>query len=151
MTRCQAIAISSHSNFPDSRSWQSAPGGPVFRFNPSVSFHVKCKTKDEVEAIRKKFSEGGKVLMPLGSYFSDRYGWVEDKYRLSWQVIFAGGSEISRRSFPCSAWQNDTCHPNMGMAFGLRTFCWISTRYWRNGSLRKGLAACGFLSSADHD
>jgi predicted 3-demethylubiquinone-9 3-methyltransferase (glyoxalase superfamily) len=62
--------------------------GPLFKFNPSVSFHVKCKTKDEVDAIFEKLSEGGKVLMPLGSYpFSERYGWLEDKYGLSWQVI----------------------------------------------------------------
>ena len=49
--------------------------GPFFRFNPSISFHIKCKTKDEVDAIFGKLSEGGKVLMPLGSYpFSERFG-----------------------------------------------------------------------------
>ena len=47
--------------------------GPLFKFNPSVSFHVKCKTKDEVDTIFEKLSVAGKVLMPLGSYpFSDR-------------------------------------------------------------------------------
>jgi predicted 3-demethylubiquinone-9 3-methyltransferase (glyoxalase superfamily) len=77
--------------------------GPLFKFNPSVSFHVKCKTKDEVDAIFGKLSVGGKVLMPLGSYpFSDRYGWLEDKYGLSWQVILAGEPEMNRESFPCS-------------------------------------------------
>lgn len=65
--------------------------GPLFQFNPSISFHVKCKTPDEVDAIFNKLSVGGKVLMPLGSYpFSARYGWLEDKYGLSWQVILPG-------------------------------------------------------------
>jgi predicted 3-demethylubiquinone-9 3-methyltransferase (glyoxalase superfamily) len=64
--------------------------GPLFKFNPSVSFQMKCKTKNEVDAIFERLSVGGNVLMPLGSYpFSERYGWLEDKYGLSWQVIFA--------------------------------------------------------------
>src|SRR5215831_4954217 len=42
--------------------------GPLFKFNPSVSFHVKCKTPGEVDALWQKLSQGGKVRMPLGSY-----------------------------------------------------------------------------------
>ena len=65
--------------------------GPYFKFNPSISFHIKCKTVEEVDAIFGKLSEGGTVLMELGEYpFSKRYGWVQDKYGLSWQIIFAG-------------------------------------------------------------
>src|SRR3989344_3580718 len=64
-------------------------GGPIFKFNPSISFHVKCQTKEEVDALWEKLSKGGKILMPLDSYpFSERFGWCEDKYGLSWQVIF---------------------------------------------------------------
>src|ERR1041385_6539456 len=40
--------------------------GPVFKFNPSISFHIKCETAEEVDAIFAKLSEGGKILMPLG-------------------------------------------------------------------------------------
>src|SRR5947199_8760505 len=51
--------------------------GPLFTFNPSVSFHLKCKTKDEVDAIWEQLSAGEKVLMPLDAYhFSERYGWM---------------------------------------------------------------------------
>src|SRR5215467_14117436 len=42
--------------------------GPLFQFNPSISFHVKCDTKDQVDAIWHALSEGGSVLMPLGTY-----------------------------------------------------------------------------------
>jgi predicted 3-demethylubiquinone-9 3-methyltransferase (glyoxalase superfamily) len=53
--------------------------GPLFKFNPSVSFLFKCRTKDEVDALWKKLSDGGKVRVPLDSYpFSERFGWVED-------------------------------------------------------------------------
>lgn len=76
-------------------------GGPIFKFNPSVSFHVKCKTKEEVDSLWEKLSQGGKVLMPLGSYpFSQRYGWVADKYGVSWQLIYVGEHEIKQKITP---------------------------------------------------
>src|SRR5260370_17561863 len=63
--------------------------GPLFKFNPSVSFHVKLKTKEEVDAIWEQLSSGGKVLMPLDAYpFSERYCWVDEKYSLSGPVFF---------------------------------------------------------------
>jgi predicted 3-demethylubiquinone-9 3-methyltransferase (glyoxalase superfamily) len=71
--------------------------GPIFKFNPSISFHIKCKEKDQVDAIWEKLLPGGKVLMPLDAYpFSERYGWIQDKYGLSWQVIYAGTNEIKQ-------------------------------------------------------
>ncbi|MFW9867844.1 MAG: VOC family protein, partial [Candidatus Thorarchaeota archaeon] len=42
--------------------------GPLFKFNPSVSFLVACKTKDEIEALWERLSAGGIVLMELGEY-----------------------------------------------------------------------------------
>ncbi len=63
-------------------------GGPVFKFTPAISFFVNCKTADEVQQLWDRFSEGGTALMPLDKYpFSDKYGWIQDKYGLSWQVI----------------------------------------------------------------
>lgn len=63
-------------------------GGPEFTLNPSVSFMVHCDTANEVEALWNKLSDGGIALMPLDKYpFSDRYGWIQDKYGVSWQLI----------------------------------------------------------------
>ena len=68
--------------------------GPYFKFNPSVSFMVNFDPSREKDASKKinevwnKLSEGGTVLMPLDRYpFSEKYGWVQDKYGLSWQLI----------------------------------------------------------------
>jgi predicted 3-demethylubiquinone-9 3-methyltransferase (glyoxalase superfamily) len=68
--------------------------GPLFKFNPSISFMVNFdpsqddKAKERMDKIWDKLAEGGKFLMPLDSYpFSDHYGWIEDKYGLSWQLI----------------------------------------------------------------
>jgi predicted 3-demethylubiquinone-9 3-methyltransferase (glyoxalase superfamily) len=62
-------------------------GGPQFKFNQAISFFVSCKTAEEVDALFKKLAVGGKTLMALGTFpFSKRYGWVEDKYGVSWQL-----------------------------------------------------------------
>jgi len=64
--------------------------GPFFKFNPSVSFIVNCTTKEQVDELWGKLMEGGFALMPLDTYpFSKRYGWVQDKYGLSWQLILS--------------------------------------------------------------
>lgn len=65
-------------------------GGPHFKINPSVSFFVNCETEAEVDGLWQKLSEGGKTLMALDKYdYSDKYGWVEDKYGVSWQIILS--------------------------------------------------------------
>jgi predicted 3-demethylubiquinone-9 3-methyltransferase (glyoxalase superfamily) len=75
--------------------------GPLFKFNPSVSFLVACSTKEEVDELWKKLSEGGTALMELGEYpFSERYGWLQDKYGLSWQVMFTGDRKTKQRIVP---------------------------------------------------
>jgi predicted 3-demethylubiquinone-9 3-methyltransferase (glyoxalase superfamily) len=68
--------------------------GPLFKFNPSVSFMVNfdplqtTKAKERLDHAWEKLSEGGTVLMELDKYpFSERYGWIQDKYGLSWQLI----------------------------------------------------------------
>lgn len=65
-------------------------GGPHFKFTPSISFIVNCETEDEVDELWSALSEGGKTLMPLDKYpFSEKYGWIEDRVGLSWQLILA--------------------------------------------------------------
>jgi predicted 3-demethylubiquinone-9 3-methyltransferase (glyoxalase superfamily) len=66
--------------------------------------------KDEVDAIWEKLSAGGKVLMPLDAYpFSERYGWIEDTYGLSWQVIYAGNTEIQQKITPVLMFVGTVC------------------------------------------
>jgi predicted 3-demethylubiquinone-9 3-methyltransferase (glyoxalase superfamily) len=75
--------------------------GPLFKFTPAVSFLVPCKTKEEVDSFWAKLSDGGMVLMELGEYpFSERYGWTQDRYGLSWQVMHFGDRPIGQRIIP---------------------------------------------------
>lgn len=63
-------------------------GGPHFTFTPAISFFALCETEGEVDTLWDKFSEGGTALMELGAYdWSKKYGWVQDRYGLSWQVM----------------------------------------------------------------
>jgi predicted 3-demethylubiquinone-9 3-methyltransferase (glyoxalase superfamily) len=74
--------------------------GPMFRFNPSISFHVACYTREEVDAIWEILSPGATILMALGEYpFSERYGWLKDRYGLSWQLSYVE-NEVEQRITP---------------------------------------------------
>lgn len=65
-------------------------GGPVFQLNPSISMFVDCETEAELDARWAKLTEGGIILMELGAYpFSKKFGWVQDRYGLSWQLNLA--------------------------------------------------------------
>lgn len=68
--------------------------GPLFKPNPSISFMVNFdpskmdNAEEQLNTLWEKLSDGGKALMPLDTYaWSKRYGWVEDKYGISWQLI----------------------------------------------------------------
>jgi len=65
--------------------------GPYFKFNPSISLMVACTSLEEVNTKWKALSEGGIELMPLSQYpFSKWYGWIQDRYGLSWQLMIVG-------------------------------------------------------------
>lgn len=84
--------------------------GPLFRFNPSVSFRVDCESGDEVDALWDRLGEGGEVLMPLDAYpFSRRYGWLKDRYGLSWQLMPAGDRRITQRIVPTLMFVGGVC------------------------------------------
>ncbi|MEW6195563.1 MAG: VOC family protein [Bacteroidota bacterium] len=71
-------------------------GGPHFKFTPAISFILNydpSKNKDarkNLDSTWEKLSQDGTVLMPIDKYpFSERYGWIQDKYGLSWQLILS--------------------------------------------------------------
>ncbi|MDF2539794.1 MAG: hypothetical protein K0S76_2815 [Herbinix sp.] len=84
--------------------------GPYFKFTPAVSFLIACETVAEVEMLWEKLIRNGEALMPLGSYpFSDRYGWVIDKYGLSWQVMLSQTSELKHKITPTVMFVGEQC------------------------------------------
>src|SRR3989338_5244575 len=76
-------------------TFMAISAGPLFKFNPSISFMVNFdpsqdkQARTRIDEIWEKLLDGGKALMPLDKYpFSERYGWVQDKYGFSWQLIY---------------------------------------------------------------
>ncbi|MGE5423439.1 MAG: VOC family protein [Ignavibacteriales bacterium] len=58
-----------------------------FTFTPALSLYVSCNKEEDIERYFSKLSQGGSVLMPLTSYpFNEKFGWVQDKFGVSWQL-----------------------------------------------------------------
>lgn len=99
------------------QKFMAISAGPYFKLNPSVSFTVNfdpSREKDAREMIDEvwnKLSEGGTVLMPLDKYpFSERYGWIEDKFGLSWQLILSNPEGEERPTIvPSLLFVGDQC------------------------------------------
>lgn len=75
-------------------SFMAISAGPYLKINPCISFMLNFdpskdpKARENLDALWAKLSEGGKALMPIDTYpFSNRYGWIEDKYGVNWQLI----------------------------------------------------------------
>lgn len=61
-----------------------------FSFTPSMSLFVECESEAELDDVFGKLSAGGGVLMPLDDYgFSRKFGWLCDRFGVSWQVNLA--------------------------------------------------------------
>ena len=66
-----------------------SPVRHAFTFTPSISFAVVCESAEEVDRLFAALSEGGQVLMGLDAYpFARRYGWINDRFGVSWQLRF---------------------------------------------------------------
>lgn len=76
-------------------------GGPKFKINPSISFYVVCETEEEVNAAWEKLLEGGSVLMELDKYnWSERYGWVQDRFGVNWQLSYGKLKDVGQKFTP---------------------------------------------------
>lgn len=61
-----------------------------FTFTPSISIFVTCPDESEVDRLFAGLSDGGAVMMPLDTYpFATRYAWVQDRFGVSWQLMFS--------------------------------------------------------------
>ena len=106
------------------RRFMAISAGPVFSFNPSVSFIVNFDplffdqtqsghaiARDKIDEAWAKLCQGGEILLPIGEYpFSERYGWVRDKYGLSWQLILTNPDGEPRPSIvPSMLFTGNNC------------------------------------------
>ena len=100
--------------------------GPLFKVNPSISFIVhfdQLLVKDarkQLDKLWARLSQGGQALMPLDRYpFSEHYGWVQDRFGVSWQLMLTDPRD-DRRPFIVPALL--FVGPNVGRAEEAATF-----------------------------
>ncbi len=78
------------------QNFRAFDAGPLFEYTPATSFYVELNTIEEVKEYWKKLIEGGEALIELDRYdFSDSYGWLEDKYGISWQLTLSERNQIT--------------------------------------------------------
>jgi predicted 3-demethylubiquinone-9 3-methyltransferase (glyoxalase superfamily) len=77
-------------------------GGPMYKPNASISFYYICENEQELEKIWTAFSKDGNIMMPLGKYpWSEKYGWIADKFGISWQIALGKISEVGQKITSC--------------------------------------------------
>jgi predicted 3-demethylubiquinone-9 3-methyltransferase (glyoxalase superfamily) len=77
-------------------------GGPQFRIGPSISVFAHAASPAEADRWFAALADGGTVRMPLAAYpWSERYGWVQDRYGVSWQVITGARPAGGQTLVPC--------------------------------------------------
>jgi predicted 3-demethylubiquinone-9 3-methyltransferase (glyoxalase superfamily) len=77
-------------------------GGPKYQPNASISLFYICETEEEIDQIWRIFSKQGSVLMPLDKYdWSDKYGWINDQYGVSWQFSLGKIEDVRQKITPC--------------------------------------------------
>lgn len=104
----------------DGTKFVALNGGPHFTFTPAISFFVTCPTPEEVDQLWERLSDGGSALMELDSYeWSERYGWVQDRYGLSWQLFHGEQGSAGRKIAPCLLFTGE--HPRAQVAMGFYT------------------------------
>ena len=64
-----------------------SPPVHAFTFTPSFSIFVDVSSAEELDRVFAGLADGGGVLMPVDDYgFSRRFGWVNDRFGVSWQL-----------------------------------------------------------------
>ncbi len=83
------------------QDFMAISAGPYFKINPSISLFVTFDSEKEIESVWNKLIEGGKALMPYNTYpWAKKYGWLQDKYGLSWQLSWRDGDMSAQKITP---------------------------------------------------
>lgn len=83
------------------QKFMAISAGPYFKFNPSISLFVVFENEQDITAVWDKLIEGGKVLMPFDTYpWAQKYGWVQDRFGLTWQLSLSEHHKFPQRVTP---------------------------------------------------
>lgn len=88
--------------------------GPQFKLTPAISFFAVLETEAETDKVWQQLAEGGKIMMALDKYpWSEKYGWLEDRFGISWQISLGKLSDVGGQAVTPSFL---FCGPQQGKA-----------------------------------
>jgi len=83
------------------QSFTLLDGGPMYHPNPSISFYYICDNAEEFDRIWNTLSKEGMVMMPADKYpWSEKYGWLADKFGVSWQLAVSNINDVGQKITP---------------------------------------------------
>lgn len=83
------------------QEFMAISAGPYFKLNPSISLFVVFDNEAEIKKVWNKLIDGGKALMPYDTYpWAHKYGWLQDKYGLSWQLSWSEHHKMEQKITP---------------------------------------------------
>ena len=83
------------------QAFMAMSAGPVFKFNPAISLFVVFDNEEEIKTVWDKLIAGGQALMPYDTYpWAKKYGWLQDRYGLSWQLSWSEHHQLSQKITP---------------------------------------------------
>lgn len=83
------------------QDFMAISAGPYFKLNPSISMFVVFDNESEIDEVWNKLVEGGKIMMEYNTYpWAKKYGWLQDKYGLSWQLSMSEEQKIEQKITP---------------------------------------------------
>ncbi|OGI95765.1 hypothetical protein A2917_00410 [Candidatus Nomurabacteria bacterium RIFCSPLOWO2_01_FULL_42_17] len=83
------------------QDFMAISAGPYFKLNPSISMFVVFDNEKDIEKVWNKLIEGGKALMSYDTYpWAQKYGWLQDKYGLSWQLSWSEHHQMEQKITP---------------------------------------------------
>jgi predicted 3-demethylubiquinone-9 3-methyltransferase (glyoxalase superfamily) len=90
------------------QDFMAISAGPYFKINPSISLFVVFDNEKEIETVWNMLIDGGKALMPYQTYpWAQKYGWLQDKYGLSWQLSFSEHHKLEQKITPLVMFTNN--------------------------------------------
>lgn len=83
------------------QNFMAISAGPMFTLNPSISMFVVFDSEKEIDEVWNKLVDGGEVLMAYNTYpWAQKYGWLQDKYGLSWQLSMSEHHQVAQKITP---------------------------------------------------
>ena len=90
------------------QEFMAISAGPYFKLSPSISLFVVFESEEEIEVVWNELIDGGKALMPYDTYpWAHKYGWLEDKYGLSWQLSWSENHKMEQKITPLLMFTKD--------------------------------------------